>query len=255
VADGALGTEDGDERRCSGEAVDHLDGVAGLSPPGNVVSGQAGEGVAEVLGRRHVGSGGFGGLYAEDQPQVVGHIIRVMEDLPAGVLPVSTRVGEVEAGPPGLEAAALGRDEVLTFQHSTSITGAMIIHHNPEGLFASPQFSQAVEIPAGARLLFVGGQNGVDETGQLVGPDAASQTKRALENVRTAVEGAGGSFADVAKWTILTTSRDHINAGVTAFLEVWGTENPPPAITVAIITDLGPEGALVEVEAVAALPA
>jgi hypothetical protein len=36
---------------------------------------------------------------------------------------------------------------------------------------------------------------------------------------------------------------------------VWGTENPPPAITVAIISDLGPEGALVEVEAVAALPA
>jgi enamine deaminase RidA (YjgF/YER057c/UK114 family) len=133
--------------------------------------------------------------------------------------------------------------------------GAVIIHHNPDGLFASPQFSQAVEIPAGARLLFVGGQNGVDETGQLVGPDAASQTKRALENVRTAVEGSGGSFADVAKWTILTTSREHIQAGVAAFVEVWGTENPPPAITVAIVTDLGPEGALVEVEAVAALPA
>jgi enamine deaminase RidA (YjgF/YER057c/UK114 family) len=131
----------------------------------------------------------------------------------------------------------------------------MITHHNPKGLFASPQFSQAVEIPAGARLLFVGGQNGVDETGQLVGPDAASQTKRALENVRTAVEGSGGLFANVAKWTILTTSRDHINAGVTAFLEVWGSENPPPAITVAIISDLGPEGALVEIEAVAALPA
>jgi enamine deaminase RidA (YjgF/YER057c/UK114 family) len=133
--------------------------------------------------------------------------------------------------------------------------GTMIIHRNPEGLFASPQFSQAVEIPAGARLLFVGGQNGVDETGRLVGPDAASQTKRALQNVRTAVEGSGGSFADVAKFTILTTSRDHIEAGAAAFLEVWGTENPPPAITVAIISDLGPEGALVEVDAVAALPA
>jgi enamine deaminase RidA (YjgF/YER057c/UK114 family) len=137
----------------------------------------------------------------------------------------------------------------------TDNAGPMLVHHNPDGLFASPQFSQAVEIPAGARLLFVGGQNGVDETGQLVGPDAASQCKRALENVRTAVEGAGGSFADVAKWTILTTSREHIDAGVGAFLEVWGTENPPPAITVAIVTDLGPVGALVEVEAVAALPA
>jgi enamine deaminase RidA (YjgF/YER057c/UK114 family) len=185
----------------------------------------------------------------------VCHIVGIVEDLPPGVFAVSAGMGEVEAGPPGLEATALGRSELLTLKHSTSITGAMIIHHNPEGLFASPQFSQAVEIPAGARLLFIGGQNGVDETGQLVGPDAASQTKRALENVRTAVEGSGGSFADVAKWTILTTSRDHINAGVAAFLEVWGTENPPPAITVAIISDLGPEGALVEIEAVAALPA
>jgi enamine deaminase RidA (YjgF/YER057c/UK114 family) len=131
----------------------------------------------------------------------------------------------------------------------------MINHHNPNGLFVSPQFTQAVEVPSDARLLFVGGQNGVDETGQLIGLDAASQTKRALQNVRTAVEGSGGSFADVAKMTILTTSRDHIEAGAAAFLEVWGTKNPPPAITVAIVSDLGPEGAVVEVEAVAALPA
>lgn len=128
-----------------------------------------------------------------------------------------------------------------------------LVHHNPDGLFTSPAVSQAVEVPAGARLLFVGGQNGVDETGQLVGPDAAAQTKRALENVRTAVEGAGGTLADVAKWTILTTSRDHIDAGVAAFGEVWDRSWPPPAITVAIVTSLGPEGALVEVEAVAAL--
>lgn len=130
----------------------------------------------------------------------------------------------------------------------------MLTHHNPEGLFSSPHFSQAVEIPAGARLLVVGGQNGVDDTGQLVGEDAASQCRRALENVRTAVEGAGGSFADVAKWTILATSRDHIEAGVAAFAEVWDLSQPPPAITVAIVSSLGPPGAVVEVEALAALP-
>ena len=39
----------------------------------------------------------------------------------------------------------------------------------PEGMHQSPAFSQGIIIPAGARLLLVGGQNAVDANGEIVG--------------------------------------------------------------------------------------
>ena len=131
---------------------------------------------------------------------------------------------------------------------------ATVTHHNPAGLFQSPAFSQAVEVPAGMSLLFVGGQNGVDETGQLVGVGAGVQATRALANVRTAVEAAGATVADIVKWTILVTDRAHIPAGVAAFQAFWDAAAPPPAITVQIVSGLGADPSfMVEVEAVAAI--
>ncbi len=131
---------------------------------------------------------------------------------------------------------------------------ALVTHHNPPGLFRSPAFSQAVEVPAGLSLLFIGGQNGVDEAGQLVGEGADVQAAKALENVRTAVEAAGGAVADIVKWTILVTDRRHIPAGVAAFQAFWDADAPPPAITVQIVAGLGADPTyVVEVEAVAAI--
>jgi enamine deaminase RidA (YjgF/YER057c/UK114 family) len=118
----------------------------------------------------------------------------------------------------------------------------------------SAAFSQAVEVPAGLSLLFVGGQNGVDESGRLVGDGADVQSAKALENVRTAVEAVGGSVADIVKWTVLVTDRAHIPAGVAAFQAFWDADQPPPAITVQIVAGVGADPTyLVEVEAVAAL--
>ncbi len=41
---------------------------------------------------------------------------------------------------------------------------------NPEALHRSPYYSQATVVPAGASLVFVGGQNAIDASGALVGP-------------------------------------------------------------------------------------
>jgi hypothetical protein len=45
-------------------------------------------------------------------------------------------------------------------------------------MHANPAFSQGTITPAGARLLFVGGQNGVGPDGQLVGDTLGAQTNR-----------------------------------------------------------------------------
>ena len=44
-----------------------------------------------------------------------------------------------------------------------------ITHLNPPSMHSSPAFSQGTIIPAGARILFVGGQNGVGADGKVVG--------------------------------------------------------------------------------------
>ena len=62
----------------------------------------------------------------------------------------------------------------------------------PAGLVQSPAFSHVAIVPPGATTVYVGGQNAVDEQGQLVGgDDAAAQTTKTMENVVTALAAAG----------------------------------------------------------------
>ena len=129
----------------------------------------------------------------------------------------------------------------------------VLTHHNPSDLHRHPAFSQAVEVAPGARLLFIGGQNATDSSGSVVGDTVETQTARALTNVRTTVEAAGGSIADVAKWTMLVTDNTEIASGFSAFQDFWDSTVEPPAITVQVVTGLANPDYLVEIEAVAAI--
>ncbi|MCS0498611.1 RidA family protein [Protaetiibacter mangrovi] len=126
----------------------------------------------------------------------------------------------------------------------------MIEHLNPGTLHRNPAFSQGTIVPAG-RLLFVGEQNGVDGSGELVGPGLGEQTVQALRNVLAVLEEAGASPEDVAKLTIYLDAAVDPNAAYAASMEVWGPR--ATAVTVLKVAGLGRPGALVGVEAVAAL--
>jgi enamine deaminase RidA (YjgF/YER057c/UK114 family) len=128
-----------------------------------------------------------------------------------------------------------------------------LIHHNPSGLHRNPAFSQAVEVAPNTSLLFIGGQNGTDASGAIVGDTVETQTTQALANLKTAMEAAGGSLADIAKWTILATDTGDIESGLSAFQSFWDPDIPPPAITVQIVAGLAHPDFLVEIEVVAAL--
>ncbi|CCH35329.1 RidA family protein [Actinosynnema sp. NPDC047251] len=127
-----------------------------------------------------------------------------------------------------------------------------VTHLTPPTLHTNPAFTQAVKVEGPGTLLFIGGQNGVDAEGSVVGDDAGAQSARALDNVRLAVEAAGGTLADVIKLTILITDRSAIGPGFGAFQRLWGDRPNPPAITVQIVSGLANPAYLVEVEAVAA---
>ncbi|MBL8145302.1 MAG: RidA family protein [Anaerolineae bacterium] len=127
-----------------------------------------------------------------------------------------------------------------------------IIHINPETMHRSPAFSQGVMAVNPGRLLVIGGQNGVDAAGQLVGDDIRSQTKQALQNLLTVLIAAGGTQENVIKLTIYLTPGQSIQDGFQASQEVWGMH--ATAISVVYVAALGRPGVLVEIEALAALP-
>ncbi|GEL46092.1 hypothetical protein CHO01_12080 [Cellulomonas hominis] len=124
---------------------------------------------------------------------------------------------------------------------------------SPAGLVQSPAFSHVAVVPPGATTIHVGGQNGVDASGKVVGDDVVSQTRQALANLRTALESVGASVADVVSWSILVEDGVDLAAGAAVAGEVLDPHRPSPLITVARVSGLGPPGAVVEISAVAAV--
>ncbi|GAA4465000.1 RidA family protein [Phytohabitans houttuyneae] len=123
-------------------------------------------------------------------------------------------------------------------------------HINPEGLHRSPAFSQAVVVEQPTKTIYIGGQNGVDADGKVVGPTVGEQSRQAFRNLATILESEGASLANIVHWRIATVEGQSFDEGVAAFQEVWDRSDPPPAITVHVVAALGP-GVLVEIDAVA----
>lgn len=111
-----------------------------------------------------------------------------------------------------------------------------------------------MRVPAGWDTVYVGGQNGVGPDGTVVAPDLGSQARQAYANLRTCLEAAGAQLADVVRWTVLCVDGAPMHEGFAAFGEVWPRDAAPPAITFAFVAGLAGPGALVEIEAVAAVP-
>ena len=123
----------------------------------------------------------------------------------------------------------------------------------PAGLVVSPAFSHVAVVPAGATTIYVGGQNGVDETGAVVSADVAEQSVRAVENVVVALEAAGASLADVVQWTVLIDADADLGAAYGAIASRLAGPGAPPLVTAARVAGFGVPGALIEVAVVAAV--
>jgi enamine deaminase RidA (YjgF/YER057c/UK114 family) len=123
----------------------------------------------------------------------------------------------------------------------------------PEGLVKSPAFSHAAVVPAGATTIYVGGQNGVDDTGQVVDPeDVAAQSVRAVDNVEVALRAAGAELSDVVSWTVLIAADADVSAAYGAIAPRLARAGAPPLVTAARVAGLAVPGALLEISAIAA---
>jgi 2-iminobutanoate/2-iminopropanoate deaminase len=120
---------------------------------------------------------------------------------------------------------------------------------DPPQLQRSPAFAQGMILSAGPTL-YVGGQNGIDGGGTLL-DGLKAQTEQAFRNVLAVLAEAGSGPEYVAKLTIYLATGVDATEAYAATGAVWG--NHRTAVTVLSVSPANP-GALVEIEAIAAVP-
>jgi enamine deaminase RidA (YjgF/YER057c/UK114 family) len=109
-------------------------------------------------------------------------------------------------------------------------------------------------IAARGEVLFTSGLNAVDDHGVLQAPgDVVGQTRVVFQKLRAILEAAGGSLANVVKTTDYILSRDNYRATADVRREFFG-DNFPTA-TGLVVKELLGRGVLIEIDAVAVLPA
>ena len=128
----------------------------------------------------------------------------------------------------------------------------------PRGWRAPKGYSNGVLVEGAGRLLFVAGQIAWDAEQRLVGRgDFVAQFRKALANVAEVVAAAGGKPEHVVRLTVYVTDKRAYLARLRevgeAYRAVLGKHFP--AMALVQVADLLEDGALVEVEATAALPA
>ena len=118
---------------------------------------------------------------------------------------------------------------------------------NPRDLPAlNPTYSQAIKANG---MVFVAGQIGVDpQTGKLIGPDIAEQTRQAIENVKTILKAAGSSLANVVSTTLYLTEFDQL-ARVNAVYAEYFPQAGPAKLSCGVSALYG--GAKFEIQAIA----
>ncbi len=125
-----------------------------------------------------------------------------------------------------------------------------ITHINPDGLYKSPVFSQAV-VAEGGKTIYIGGQNGILSDGKMAGDTLAAQTEQAYKNILAILKELGATQENVVKQTIYIAKGQDLREGFAAAQRVWG--NFPTAISSVLVESLAGPGALVEIDAIAVI--
>ncbi len=117
----------------------------------------------------------------------------------------------------------------------------------------SGHFAQATAVEAQGRLVFISGMLAKDASGRIVGRgDIAAQTRQVCENLKAAVEAAGGALDDICRVGVYVRNMEH-------FAEIHAVRREyfpgdPPASTMVEVSKFTMPDALIEISAIAVLP-
>lgn len=125
---------------------------------------------------------------------------------------------------------------------------------NPATLSKPAGYSHLATVSAG-RLVIISGQVALDVNGTVVGKDDfQAQVRQVFENLRAAVESAGGTFRDIIKLNAYVVDFAGMSHFRTVRDEYVDTAHPPASTAVQVQRLFRPEF-LLEVEAIAVVRA
>jgi enamine deaminase RidA (YjgF/YER057c/UK114 family) len=114
----------------------------------------------------------------------------------------------------------------------------------------SGHFSQAIEIEAKGRLVFISGMTSRRADGTIAGVgDVEAQTRQVCENLKAAVEAAGGTMDDICRVDVYVRNMEHFDRIHKVRREYFGS--PPPASTMVEVTKMTSPDYLIEISAIA----
>ena len=120
----------------------------------------------------------------------------------------------------------------------------------PNTMPKSVGYSQVATVTGGT-IVFISGQVALDKSGNVVGKDDfKAQLEQVFENLKAAVEAAGGTFDDIIKLNSYVVDMSHLADFREVRDKYVNVKNPPASTAVQVPRLFRPEF-LVEVEAVA----
>jgi enamine deaminase RidA (YjgF/YER057c/UK114 family) len=132
-----------------------------------------------------------------------------------------------------------------------------LIPVNPASLGSPRGYSNGMLAPSGGALLFIAGQIGWDKDQKLISDDLVEQFDRALANVIAIVNEAAGNPEQIARLTIYVTNKDEYRNCSRAIGEKYRARMGRhfPAMALVEVKSLLEDGAKIEIEGIAVLPA
>lgn len=128
-------------------------------------------------------------------------------------------------------------------------------HEVTSGSIRKPvgHFSQATVVEAQGRLVFISGMTARRPDGTIAGiGDIKAQTKQVCENIKSAVEAAGGTLDHVCRVDVYVRNMEQFEAVHEVRREYF--KPPLPASTMVEVTKMVSHEYLIEINAIAVIP-
>jgi len=116
----------------------------------------------------------------------------------------------------------------------------------------SGHFSQAIAVEAKGRIVFVSGMTARRADGSIAGiGDVEAQTRQVCENIKSALESAGGTMDDVCRVDVFVRNIEHFEKIHKVRREYF--KAPAPASTMVEVTKMVNPDYLIEINAIAVI--
>jgi len=127
----------------------------------------------------------------------------------------------------------------------------------PDGWKKPKGYANGVVLSGASKIVFVAGQVAWDAEQRIVGRgDFGAQFEQTLRNIATVLQAAGAKPEQIVRLTVYVTDKQMYVAHAKKIGVIWKdiVGRHYPAMTLVEVADLLEEGALLELEATAAIP-